>query len=100
MPIMTEADLTGAVIALAEELGLLVHWCRDSRKCKGRKGLPDLIIVGRKLLFAELKSGTGGTSGDQDLWLWHLDRAGQMWVLWRPADYENGTIRETLEALR
>lgn len=98
--IMTEADLTEAVIALAGELGLLCHWCRDSRKCKGHKGLPDLIIVGRKLLFAELKSETGDTSGDQDLWLYKLDRAGQMWVVWRPADYGNGTIRETLEALR
>ncbi len=63
---MTEAAFTREVLALARELGLLAHWCRDSRLCEGDPGCPDLLIAGRGGFFlaentleeADLENGT------------------------------------------
>jgi hypothetical protein len=98
---MTEAELTEAIIALAEEeLGLLAHWNPDSRRVRGRKGFPDLVIAGvGGVLFAEVKTGGGETSPDQDLWRWTLHEADQRHVIWRASDWEAGSVRRTLEVL-
>ena len=96
---MTEAELLAEVTALCDHLGLLWHHDPDSRRVGGMKGFPDLLIVGRTLLFAELKSADGAMSADQDLWDWALHRADQNRVLWRPSDWASGSIRRMLEAL-
>jgi hypothetical protein len=94
---MTEAELQSAVLELAGWLKLSCYHTRDSRR--SQKGFPDLVIVGRSVLWAELKSETGETSASQDLWAWKLTQAGQQWRLWRPADWQDGTIRAELARL-
>lgn len=100
---MTEAELVTEVIQLCKQLGLLWHHCREARTCRGPRGLPDLIIAGQHgLIFAELKSETGETSPEQDLWLWTLDRIGSLDMVahvWRPLDLESGEIRLKLESI-
>jgi hypothetical protein len=97
---MTERELVAEVTNLCDQLGLLWHHCRDTRPCRGPRGLPDLIITGpRGVIFAELKSEDGATSPDQDLWLWTLRKGGATIELWRPADLESGIVRALLEQL-
>lgn len=95
----TETGLQLEVQDLCDELGLLWHHCRDSRKCAGKGGFPDLIIVGiGGVIFAELKGADGDTSAYQDRWLWYLART-QNVAVWRPEDLGSGVIRTALERL-
>ena len=120
---MTEAELMAAVIDLARLLGWRVHHCRPARTGQGWRtpitghaGFPDLVLARRGVvIFAELKSERGKVSPDQREWLQALSgdtrvaatRRGPERVravgvvdprvfVWRPADWTNGTIEETL----
>lgn len=109
---MTEHELTGEVIKLCDELGLLYHHCPNSSRCQGPKGFPDLIILGRYgVIFAELKSEDGENSAEQDLWAWTVKRFDQgqiplqvVYMQWRPHDLtserQSATIRSWLEHIR
>lgn len=95
---MTEDQLQREVESLCQKLGLLFHHCCDSKRCRGPRGLPDLIIVGRSgVLFRELKSEDGETSAEQDRWGWYLGR--DLWRVWRPADLTLGLIQRDLEEI-
>lgn len=97
---MTEEQFALEVEARIKDLGLLGHRCKDSRKCAGRRGFPDLVIAGiRGVLFAELKLADGETTAEQDLWGWTLRESGHAWVLWEPADLGNGRIDSALMLL-
>jgi hypothetical protein len=92
--------LRAEVLGLADELGVLAHYCGDARRCDGRPpGLPDLLLAGPGgLAFAELKAG--GTLDDgQRVWRDTLRRAGVAWYLWQPADWFTGRIRAVIERL-
>lgn len=101
---MTEIQLTEKIVALALELGLLAHWCgRDSRRCQGRPGLPDVQIISpRGVLYAEIKGPGGETSAEQDLWIWTIDQIGLpvRWLVWNELHWHEGVIRVQLEAMR
>lgn len=97
---MTEAELTRAVLALCDRHGALSHFCPDSRRCKGRRGFPDVPILGtRGMVLAELKADDGQTSADQDLWHWTAHQAGVPYRIWRPADLRSGLIERAIEEL-
>lgn len=97
---MTEAELLAEVTGLCYYLGLpWFHRTDLPNSSRGKPGFPDLVIVGTKVLFAELKSEGGDTSADQDLWLWHLDRAAALLVIWRPSDLEAGRIEDLLSRI-
>lgn len=96
---MDEKTLQKAVQDLCDEYGLLWHHCRDSRYCGGDSGLPDLIIVGRSVLWAELKSSTGRLKPEQRRWKYALEDAGQEYRLWTPRHLRDGTIAMTLEVV-
>lgn len=97
---VSERALLLEVQAECERLGLLHHHCRDSRRCEGFRGLPDLIIAGPGgLAFAELKDEDGETSADQDRWLYALHLAGVPWFVWRPENWDSGVIRARLKTL-
>jgi hypothetical protein len=107
---MTEAELEIEVVDLCEQLRLLWHHCTSSTRCRGRRGLPDMVIVGpRGHLFRELKGADGETTSDQDLWGWSLNRSARpgehidatisLWSGWWPGDWHNGRIRKELEAI-
>jgi hypothetical protein len=104
MTTAAETAFTREVLALAASMGVMAHWCGDSRKCQGPKGFPDLFIAGpRGILIAELKMPDGETSAEQDLWAWMLTREHECaecreydtsapYRLWRPDDLASGTI--------
>lgn len=98
---MTEAELAAEVTAAATSMGLLWHRCADSRRCRGSRGFPDLVIAGPAgILLAELKNDHDVTSADQDLWAWML-AGSAIWAyrLWRPADWRSGRIRAELAGI-
>lgn len=92
---MNEADLQKRITDLCDWLGLVWHHETDSRRSKA--GFPDLVIVGRGVVFAELKSASGRLSLEQQGWLSSLRRAGAEVHMWRPEDWP--AIEKRLRAL-
>ena len=95
---MTEEELLGRVLELAGWLRLLAYHTHDSRRSPA--GFPDLVIAGpRGVIFAELKSGTGGYTAAQKRWRWMLQAGGASYRLWRPGDWASGQIEAQLKAI-
>lgn len=103
----SESDFKDTVIDLAHHYKWLVHHDRPARTSRGwataiqgDAGFPDLVLAkfGR-IIFAELKTETGGVTDEQQTWLdalanWHSE----CWVVvWRPSDM--GLIRELLSSI-
>ncbi|SRR5581483_8537716 len=97
---MTEDELLEEITSAADKRGLLWHHCPDSRRCQGRRGQPDLLLVGKDILFVELKDEDGETSVDQDMWLWRLHEIGIGYVVWKPGDWCSGRVQSALDELR
>lgn len=99
----SEAQLQAAVEAICIRRGLLWHHCSDARKCHGPRGYPDLVVVGpHGIVFAELKSEDGETTGAQDRWAWTIDRVGSLDCktrLWRPRHLTLGNIEHELGSI-
>lgn len=96
---MTEAELLAAVRQLAKLTGWLAYHTHDSRRSE--PGFPDVVLASpkhRRIIYAELKTATGRTTCEQDMWLEALDTVGCEVALWRPADLP--TIAETLRGKR
>ena len=94
---MTEKALQEAVIKLAKYAGWWVYHPYDSRRSE--PGFPDLAMVhvGRKMiLFRELKAEKGRLTEDQDAWLTALTEAGADACVWRPEQWNDGTIERVL----
>jgi hypothetical protein len=96
-----EADLERAVIEFAERLGYLVHGVRPavqksgsfSDPLKGRRGYPDLTLVGKVgVVFLELKSEKGRLDPDQIVWRDALLTAGARYGVIRPEQWHDGTV--------
>jgi len=97
---MTEAQLQDAVMGLADVLGLRAFHSTDSRRDTAA-GFPDLVIVGRRVLFVELKRQDGRVRPEQRAWLEALTAAeGVTAVVWRPLDLLDGTTETTLRGMR
>ncbi len=94
---MTENTLIAHVRHLAEQLNLLIFHCKDPRGSD--PGLPDLILVGRAVLWRELKPEHGDLRFHQRRWLRRLRAARQNVDVWRPSDWESGRIQRELEVL-
>ena len=94
---MTEAELLSQVREKCGELGLYTYHTDNSFGCE--KGWPDLVIVGSRVLFRELKAATMLTPEQRDTG-WKLKRAGQDWAVWWPKDLGNGNIERQLQAIR
>lgn len=98
---MSEADFQRAVLDLCAHLRLLTFHSGDSRR-DSSAGFPDLVIVGRSVLYRELKTATGRVRPEQVTWLTRLSLAGANAAVWRPADLHpaGGRIRSELGAIR
>lgn len=62
-------------------------------------GLPDWIIIGRRVLWRELKSDYGAVSREQTRMGYLLQAAGEDYAVWRPVDFHSGRIERELEGL-
>lgn len=95
---MTESELQRLVAEACARLGLLHYHTHDSRRSD--PGFPDSVIVGSRIIYRELKSRDGRLSPDQRRWGSRITRAGGDWSVWRPRDWNNGTVVHQLLALR
>ena len=102
---MSERELQDAIIELAKLLGWRCMHQRPARTIDswrtsiiGHAGFPDLVLLRPpRLVFAELKSKKGRVDFDQATWLNGLNEVkGVEQYLWRPADWELGTVEEVL----
>ena len=103
---MTEAELQSAVIELAHLYGWTVAHFRPAQNARGDwrtpvaadgKGFPDLVLVcDYRLAFVELKSEKGRLRPEQKMWLEALGGRVDAMV-WRPADWLDGTIETYLK---
>lgn len=98
---VTENELQREVFRLLHARpDLTWHHCTTPARCQGERGMPDLLIIGRRVLWRELK-------GDETRYRMHqldyadlLARAGQDVGTWRSADLESGRIRKELDDIR
>lgn len=88
---MTEAQLQQRITDLCDWLKLTWHHETDSRRSKA--GFPDLVIVGNRVLFVELKSQSGRLSRQQAEWINVLRGAGVEVHVWRPSDWPEIRVR-------
>ena len=85
---MKENEFQKKVIQLAESLGYRVFHDYDSRR--NVAGFPDLVLVNKYVIFAELKAEKGRLSLPQQEWLACLARAdGVYTAVWRPSDWDD-----------
>src|SRR5437763_8067393 len=87
---LPERELQQLVADLCGWLGLLhvhVHYSVGMVK-----GWPDSVIVGKRVLYRELKSEYGRLSAEQRDVGDRLRAAGADWAVWRPRDWLSGAI--------
>lgn len=83
---ITEAEFQRNVEELCQWRHLLYYHVRRSDLGRTQSGFPDLVIVGKRTIFVELKTETGKQSKDQKAWELGLRTAGSEFYLWRPSD--------------
>lgn len=101
---MTEAQLNSRVAYRTKKHGWTV--LRLQRALVGgawrtpaTKGFPDLLLVGPRLMFRELKRELGKLDEAQETWRDRLRAAGADWDVWRPSDLRTGRIERELMSL-
>lgn len=101
---MTETEFLYAITSgskkrpgLCVRLGVRWYHAHDSRRSV--PGWPDLVLVGSRIIFRELKSATGTLRPEQRDWRDVLQAAGEDWAIWRPIDLESGRIEAELRTL-
>lgn len=98
-PPMSEAQLLAAVLEAAATYKWLAY--HTHRSDHSEAGFPDLILVrGARLLAVELKRDGARPTPAQQKWLDALELAGTVTMVWRPVDWHDGTIEETLRPTR
>ena len=95
---MTHFELAWHVGNLVTQYGLWSLAIPDSRRIR-LTGWPDLVILGSRLIFRELKTEHGTLSSMQKWLGWKLRAAGQDWQVWRPHDFIDGRIETELASL-
>jgi hypothetical protein len=83
---LSEKVFMHRVLAHAEVRGWLVYHTHDSRRSE--PGFPDLLLVRRRLIAAEIKAQTGKLSRAQERWLQAFrECSGVEAFVWRPTDW-------------
>jgi hypothetical protein len=95
---MSENELERAVRRILRDLPqILAYHTRDSRRSP--EGFPDWCLVGRGVMFRELKTARGKLTAAQQTWLMQLKAAHADMAVWRPQHLLDGTIARELAAL-
>ena len=96
---MSEDQLQDAITGMLDHHHIPWHHETDSRKSK--RGLPDLIIFGRRIVFWELKRQGGRVTQEQHAILTRIVRAenGSARVV-RPMDLLDGSVQTWVRGLR
>jgi hypothetical protein len=104
--VMSEALLQSSVLQLAEILKWRCVHFRPGMNRRGHwstamsgtqaAGWPDLILCRERLVAIELKSERGTVTPDQQAWLAALARVGVEVHLFRPSDWQDGSIEKIL----
>jgi hypothetical protein len=94
---MPERELQENVRQLCAGLGL--YHFHPHNSTRSEPGWPDSTIVGRRVLFRELKSECGRLSPEQAEVGRRLKAAGENWRVWRPSDWLSGQIAKELASL-
>jgi hypothetical protein len=95
---MSERELQDRIQRRCGALGLLVQHSEDPRR-DWVSGWPDLCIVGRRMVHAELKKQGEGLSDAQRRVRGKMERAGQEFYTWAPADLLSGEVDRVLLSL-
>ena len=94
---MSEKALDREVRGLLNDLGLAeTSFHPPDGVGRMRAGYPDWTIVGRRVLFRELKTMKGKPTKAQEKFLKALADAGQDVDIWRPIDLYSGRIAREL----
>lgn len=94
---MPESALQQAVEDRCDALGIR-HW-HDHDARMNRGGHPDLLLVGKVVAYAELKSMRGRLRPEQEKFMSDLEAAGANVLLWRPEHLFDGTIDRVLRQI-
>ena len=88
--IVSEKEFQREVVKIARRFHWKVYHTYDSRKSE--PGFPDLVLVRKRVIFAELKTKAGKVSDAQQGWLTALLKAGAEAYIWKPSDLK-GIVR-------
>lgn len=92
---MSEKRLQAAVVELATFLRWRSYHAFDSRRSAA--GFPDLVLAREgRLMFVELKAKKGRLTQEQREWLAALRRCSVEVHVWRPRDWDDGTVQRAL----
>ena len=94
---MRERDLQDTVTALCAWLHL--DWFHPLSSRGMNPGWPDLVIIGARVIYRELKSKAGQLSAAQQRVAGRLARAGADFAVWRPRDLRSGRVERELRQL-
>jgi hypothetical protein len=98
---VNQSEFLARVFTWCAGYKVLAHWCGDSRRCQGDRGLPDLILAGLyAVMYREVKRDQFDTLSPQQVtWKHTLMAAGVDYAVWYYADLEAGTVEREIERL-
>jgi len=79
--------------------GFLWHHCAEPWRCRGPRGFPDLVAVGRGLVVSELKGPRIHWEAGQLDWRYTLQAAGVDYQLWQEHHWRRGIAQAHLRAI-
>lgn len=102
---MKEDELLANVLELCGLLHVRTAHFRPAQTSHGWRtavsgdgaGWPDLVIVGRRVIYRELKTDVGRLRPDQRTWIAALLTSGQDIDIWRPKDWRSGRITNEIK---
>ena len=97
---MTHDEIVAEIRPGPAGRGVLTHYCPDSRRCEGDRGLPDLLLVGMYgATFLKVKTPNDTLRPEQTTWKHALRPAGQEYHVIRGDMLLNGIVDGILDGL-
>lgn len=94
---MNHDEVVAEILDRAAKRGVLGHYCPDSRRCEGDRGLPDVLLAGQfGAAWVEVKTGTAQLKPTQTTWKHMLLAAGQRYEVMREGDLADGGLLNPL----